>query len=515
MRAVRQKIDGIAPQPRLGLTAAALLDGRVVVHGGAGSDGTSTADVYVLDTSTPAKWAWHQPTLGAAGPGRAWHTSTLTDNGVLVFAYGLDSVTGETKDDIHFLQTTDSLKDWSWSTSNPLAVAGSVKGHVLPNASGAAQPKVLAQTDAEFLNNTLPVPYNPKAALVGSLPGGNDPNGDEASSASEQPVPSSTSPAVAHSTAVLSAAAPETTDSGSAASPFTGSSADASTAADTAPTTSTEVIAGSVTAAFLLALAAGAVGLYMRRKASKSAEAAPSMAEADDSAPPVSHLLYTRQAPRRTLSLGSSIRSNREKSAASRRLGHRHQPSESFEPISEQEARETVDEFGRLGLVSPQEPGFSLRQETEADAHRRIALLSGSRPDLQHAASSDSMHSQASVASYPFLGSMQIPHVEQRSSDDRPLRRQQSANTRALLRSHSLSTTSSKSSSRWEDDVGRTPLAVVNAPASTPLPAREFDETSSIPYADPFADTAEVRTHVSLSLCGSVADEFLRSKMAI
>lgn len=494
-----QKVGGTPPEPRLGLTATALLDGRVVIHGGVGADGSSTPDVYVLDASVPTQWSWSQPSLSSSstpGPGRAWHTATLTSEGVIVFAYGLDSVTGETKDDINFLQTTDSLENWLWSNSNPLTVAGSVNPHILPASSQVTQPKVLAQSDTSFLNDTAPRPHNPKADMAGSLPGGNDPNGDEVSSDYSQ-VPTSatgaTSPARQASDTQTSTLA-QASSSDSVTSPFTGSDKENAGTSDATQGSSTKIIAGSVTAAFLLALGAGAVGLYMRHRNAKTAEEGQAMREADNGAPPVSHLLYTRQAPRRTLSLGSSIRSNREKSTASRRQGHRHQPSESFQPITEYEAREAVEEFGRLGQLSPQKPGFTLHEESDADAHRRTAVLVGlaTRPDIRQAASSDSMHSQASVASYPFLGSVPLLVAADPASEDQPPRRQQSGNTRALLRSHSLSTTSSKSSHSRESDIGKTPLRVFNAPSTTPLPSREFEGPADIPQ-DPFSDSAEVR----------------------
>jgi hypothetical protein len=245
-----------------------------------------------------------------------------------------------------------------------------------------------------------------------------------------------------------------------------------------------------VTGAFVLAIVAGMAGLYFRRRASASAKEADSADnEKEESAPPVSEMLYTRQAPRRMLSLGStaSYKSGRtsgyvEKSASQEgRLSR----DPAFMPLSVSEALEAVDEFGRLSPLKP-------------SGHRKRATLT-ERPVIEHMLSSSSLASEdsrASVAEYPFLTS--VPILSHQSQDaSRPSSQTSHNPTQPTLytnlqRSHSLITSSSKYS---QDNEYKSPgrLASLRISerdvASTPLPSREFGDAEVI---DPFADPAVV-----------------------
>jgi hypothetical protein len=386
----------------MGHSATALNDGRIVVFGGVGEQGTPLPKTYILEISSDSSWHWSVPDVSNSiitSPARAWHSATLAEDGVIVVAFGLDGATGETVEDIYFLRTSPTMENWRWSESNPLALAASLTNADSVTSVYTPNSRVLVNVAADDgISNYPPATIDPAAmqrpmaaatslaltrptlhdALETGSPEGDDYLGPNTSSASS----SSHMSASLYSKAVAS---------DTNARPSSGSSS-------TTTSSKTSVIAGTVTAAFVAALAIGAAALYVRRRASaQNTEKSVGGAggdSADSGAPPVTQLLYTRAAPKRMLSLGSAFSVQTSES-----MSELHHGGITFERVTGTEASEAVDEFGKL---SPRSDTATIRGPT---AH-----------GMSHTSSADSMETTASVASYPFLTS--VPRALDATSQD-------------------------------------------------------------------------------------------------
>lgn len=517
----RQDLDtSFVPSPRMGHTAVSLSDGRIIVHGGTGMSSSFNDTLLVLDTQS-SPWHWLKPNLTRASlpnPNRAWHTATLVEDDIVVYAYGLDTATKQTSDKLFFL-IENKVGEWTWSQSNPLAtqlkglvgaVAGSGNGEnglAAPHSKSVTADSAIISPDVQaviqaaqhFLNNTSARVVNPKATEVeASSSVGNANSNKGATNTYSLVVHRSSTASVSSNKAPTSIVAmPSSTDFSVASSStaLLSSSDDLGSTSDSS-TAHSKVIAGAVSTIVVLAAAAGLAGLYFRRKAAATEDAIRQKEEPREGVPPISELLYTRKVPRRMLSLGSTL-SARTGPGFNHRIGSVVSAvnPEAFGQIGENDEddpfnprSETINEFG--GLTSPSSlPKSDLPM-----------------PVMSHTSTSlTSNRSQTSVASYPFLTSFPIHAIHSQQSaealknDNNHYSNGISSGgngvTRILLRSHTMSSASSKSSYKS----GNTPDAisslsgsrVENLAASTPPPSRGF-VLNSEEGLDPFADFEEV-----------------------
>lgn len=380
-----QSVTGEVPPSAMGHSAIPLEDSRIVVFGGVGEDGIATSKLRVLSLTGDGIWTWSAPDVSTSdilSPKRAWHTATLVNDGVIVTAFGLDGNTGKTANDILFLKTTDTTAGWKWTRSNPFA------------------------SDSTPATDAFTAVYTPNSRVLVNAAAGNDE--EPVSSSVNNIEPSVAQHAMAAGRTSLALTRPEfpyvaTTEASyeteaeytASSSAYIASSATRSThvpaasassaSQDSQPASKSSVIAGTVTAAFVVALIAGAAALYVRKRASAQAadKGTAEMDSTDPSAPPVSQLLYTRAAPKRMLSLGSAF------SVHTTRNLHDMHDGLTFERVTAREARDAVDEFGRLSPTSD-----------------TATVLGPTAHAMTHASSADSSETQASVASYPFLTSV-------------------------------------------------------------------------------------------------------------
>lgn len=400
-----QTITGEVPPPSMGQSATLLDGSRIVMFGGVGKDGVSSSNLRVLSRTIDGDWHWTSPDLSTSeitSPNRAWHTATLAENGVLVIAFGLDGLTGETADDVFFLKTTDSSSGWQWSRSNPSAM------NTPPPATSPEEPSsavytpnshVLVNVAADGDSDAItPAALDPSVAL-NAMAAAQTPLALTRPERSDLVTASDDSYETDNTSEISST---HSTRSPSRTPQSPASSAPPSSEEVPATTTKTSVIAGSVTAAFVAALLAGAAALYVRRRAStQTGEQSRGEKDEIDSSnvPPVSQLLYTRAAPKRMLSLGSAF------SVRTVRNIHDVQDGLTFERVTGREASDAldydnhVDEFGRLSPSSDS-----------------ATVLGPTAQDMTHASSSDSSETRASVASYPFLTS--VPRNDELSSQN-------------------------------------------------------------------------------------------------
>ncbi|KAK8849597.1 hypothetical protein IAR55_004932 [Kwoniella newhampshirensis] len=116
-----QTTSGDVPQGRIGasLVAHPQLD-LLVMHGGSvtnssGAD-TPTALLAFLNTTS---WAWSTPSnlQPPASSAASYHTSVMTDQGVMITAFGL-STSGSPRSDVYYLDMRDPTgSSWSWKSS--------------------------------------------------------------------------------------------------------------------------------------------------------------------------------------------------------------------------------------------------------------------------------------------------------------------------------------------------------------------------------------------------------------
>lgn len=379
-----QSVSGEVPPPTMGHSATLLQDSRIVVLGGVGEEGVVSSLLRVLSLDMDGKWTWRAPevsTSEVASPKRAWHTSTLVNDGVIVTAFGLDGDTSETSNDVLFLKTTDTTSGWQWSRSNPLAssvsptidASASVytpNGRVLANSQATEDTSAGVDVQPSVAQNAMAAARTSLALTRPEFPyvaTTEEPHDTQAEY--------TTSEAYSTSSVSRSSHVPSASTSKSSSSQNQGDQ----------PATKGSVIAGTVTAAFVAALLAGAAALYVRKRASAQ-DADKAQIDADTSepgAPPVSQLLYTRAAPKRMLSLGSAF------SIHTTRNIHDIQDGITFERVTAREARDAVSEFGRLSPSSD-----------------TATILGPTAHAMTHASSADSAETRASVASYPFLTSV-------------------------------------------------------------------------------------------------------------
>ncbi|SAM67610.1 uncharacterized protein UBRO_20445 [Ustilago bromivora] len=225
----RWNATGLIPAGRIGHTAVATPDGKVIIHGGYLEDpNTSTGDneplseVFILDsTQTPARWAAAVWTSGSARP-----PATFASAG----AEGENS-------QVRYMDTTmmGSAGGMTWSTT-PAGVKEARA--VVANVAAAAASVVPA-----------PVPAEAPVAPVIAAP-------VEAAPATPAPVkvaPEATAPApVSASNEPLPAPGPDASDN--------------STAPPPSSTSHTSAIAGSLLGAAAIAAAIGGIYAYRKRK---------------------------------------------------------------------------------------------------------------------------------------------------------------------------------------------------------------------------------------------------------
>lgn len=422
----------------MGHSAVILDDSRIVVFGGVGEDGVAASKLRILSQRSDGDWHWTAPdvsTSETSSPSRAWHTATLANNGIIVIAFGLDGITGDTANDVYFLKTTDTAAGWQWFHSNPLIAS--------------------VTTTTENASSSV---YTPNQRVLVNAAAGDSVSASSADSLAE---PSMAVNAMAAGQTSLALTRPEvplyaTADSSyetqedysTSSKPYISSSsisrssrtpaASATTASQDsaqAPASKGSVIAGTVTAAFVAALLAGAAALYVRKRAASQGDdktnGDPDTTE--PGVPPVSQLLCTRAAPKRMLSLGSAF------SVHTSRNMHDIQSGLTFERVTGREAREAVDEFGRL---SPSSDSATVLGPT---AHA-----------MTHASSADSAETQASVASYPFLTS--VPRAAELSSQNSHEGNQDMNTGLNLIRSRSIGSDASDGTimpqfARWPSSI--------------------------------------------------------------
>ena len=495
------------PAPRLGHTAVSLSDGRILIHGGTGLASYVNDTLLVLDTRvTP----WQYSTLdltrtSLSTPNRAWHTATVIAENVIVFAYGLDTDTKQTSKEIFFLVANDA-DEWTWSQKNPLVgtiqsrseIEGGDEGVTATDlevtavvASIPSESQGVVQAAQHFLNNTAVKVANPKATELETPPNGNDPSmGSVVSPSATLQSPSSSSSKVTTHSSNTSAGRQQSSEMPSAGSNQNSSNDDTdSHSSSTSP--HSKIIAGAVSGVFVLALAAGLAGLYFRKRAAEAEAVAGQDAEPYDGMPPISEMLYTRRAPRRMLSLGSTASLRSERSAI-RLVGTtpgvtatgqaEDEEEDAYDPLSEKEALDTINEFGKLSSAPASEKPLP-------------------RPVVAHTISTASLvsnESRASVASYPFLTSLPVLTANSHKSNE-TMHRNDLVNgngiTRTLLRSHTMTSASSKSSysnDGYQNENLSLPESAYNMVRSVPLPPKEvpMDRTAD---SNPFADFEEVR----------------------
>lgn len=394
---------GEVPPSRMGHSAVQLEDSRIVIFGGVGEDGSASSTLRILSRDTNGAWSWMAPdtsTSEGTSPSRAWHTATRAGNGVLVIAFGLDGITGETADDVIFLKTTETSSGWQWSRTNPLASDTSAISSTLATDPAAsvytpdsralvdANPDSSSQGDSSGPELTPTIAVNAMAAAQTSLALTRPERSDVATADSDEDAYQTEVAELSSST--RSSLKPSRTPESPA------SSAPASSSDAPAPTSKSSVIAGTVTAAFVVALVAGAAALYVRRRASSQGpeKTGADTDQPEPSVPPVSQLLYTRAAPKRMLSLGSAFSVN-----TMRNIHDLQSENDlTFERVTGREAREAVDEFGRLSPSSD-----------------TATVLGPTAHAMSHVSSADSAETQASVASYPFLTS--VPRATELASE--------------------------------------------------------------------------------------------------
>ena len=264
----------------MGHVAVALPSGAILVHGGVGADGTPVDTVNILtpptDLAAATKpWTWSTAYLGThslAAPARAWHTATLTPDGTIVVAFGIDDKDGSPSANLFFLHL-DAQHHCTWNnTFTPEAVkvynprvSPPVKAIVNPKAAGSA-----SQTPIAF--------SPPPSSYTSSVPT------DHSSSAS------------------ASLAYPSASSSASTLANSSQQSKIAAAAA--AKKRSIVVSVGSlVGVAAVLCLA----GILLRRRSASKRGVQLNSPVLSFAAPLVSTILYTRPVARRRLSLGSTV----------------------------------------------------------------------------------------------------------------------------------------------------------------------------------------------------------------
>lgn len=545
--------------------------------------------LYLLDTTAPT-WSWSLANLSTsslASPPRAWHTATLVNDTVILVAFGLDLVKDDVSGEIFFLSfehdQVSNVTEWTWSADNPLApravvgwgelLASEYAGEMAAQVQeeSAASPLPLKLAPRQFLSdNTSQRPNNPKsAALADTFPSDPIPlerntlstvtseapsQTIETSAGTPLAIPSSSQPhnEVSHATSpsasmIVSSASqtsffststsqssipPSTTTSEAAATQ--GEATSGRSEAGITSTSHTSVIAGCVTAAFILALAAGLVTYCVRRRSGRKDkgnrnELPPGFTmmsspngnhTGDGQLPPVS-LLHTKTVPRRMLSLGStaSIATSRGTILADDTQPYGPSRYRGENPF------EDVDEFGRMAAP----PDAQKYRTQHPDPAMSLAPTAGPYlrlPPLAHTSDSSSIRStsesmgEASVASYPFLTSLPMlgsssfisapsssSHYSHETDD------MTNASSRKGIRRSRTVTTNSSGSTIREDRrrsirAERRILSVSNAeitPSTAPLPSREFSSptprtrgTDAAPIwsaepilEDPFADSEE------------------------
>lgn len=391
----KESATGRVPPSSIGHSATLLEDSRIVVFGGVKDNGAPSSELRLLSRTAQGGWCWTAPdvwTGEVTSPSRAWHTATLANDGLIVYAFGLDGSTGETAYDLYFLRTSGSDTGWQWYRTNPAAIDAILSrptsqasdipvytgnAHVVLNAGaddGKSDPlSSQAVLDPSIARNAMAAAQTP---LLLSRP-----ERSHAVTASDSDAETEiVSPSSSYTDKTLAPTRP----------PESPASSELPSSADTASTTTTKssVIAGTVTAAFVAALLAGAAALYVRRRASQhpNGKSASDTDQVHSGIPPVSQLLYTRVAPKRMLSLGSTLSDH-----TVRNLHNLHADGITFERVTRREAGDAVD-FDEFGRLSPSSDSATVRGPT-AQA-------------MTHASSADSAESQASVASYPFLTSV-------------------------------------------------------------------------------------------------------------
>lgn len=486
----------------MGHTATRLNDGRILIHGGTGLHSTRLNDTsYILDPR-PAEWTWTVPILTKASapiPNLAWHTSDRVEGDVLIFAYGLNATNLQPSAAVHFL-SADEQDGWTWSTSNPLDARVERPPNVVAHANSAASalPSTsgLVQAAQKLLTNSLTraidaAETSPPAMSI--APQQPNMSSQQMQSASVQ-IPA-VEPQVSETSLLTSSRASSLTAAHTATpSDNSGTSSDANAQTSASSGTTTKTVAGTVTGVLVAALAAGLLALYVRRRATNSTVTPKlqqaDMLQGDPDAPPVSQILYTRRAPQRMLSLGStaSYRSGRTSGYDPFEEPAEDVPAAKLTPRKARYNNDFSKELAGTGRLSPLQP----------HRHRKRATLEDRRLHLSTIPSTDTLRtvqSRESVAEYPFLTSIPIAsRLSQMSGEMRRLSTHLSAShnehgsLKALVRSQSLSTTSSRYSNTSSSSEGQQKSARVSERdvASAPLPARE--------WSDPFADSEAVHS---------------------
>lgn len=240
----RWNATGLIPAGRMGHTAVATPDGKVIIHGGYLEDpNTSTGDneplseVFILDsTQTPARWAAAVWTSESARPPAVAYHSAVMASSVMVVSFGrvgdgpTASYSGQTfasagaegeNSQVRYMDTTmmGSAGGMTWSTTpagvnearaavtNVAAAAASVVPAPVP-AEAPVAPVIAAPVEAAPA--TPPVKVAPEATAPAPVSASNEPlpaPGPDASDNSTAPPPSSSSHTSAIAGSLLGAAA--------------------------------------------------------------------------------------------------------------------------------------------------------------------------------------------------------------------------------------------------------------------------------------------------------------------
>ena len=108
-----QETKGNAPAGRVGasLVAHPTLD-LLVLHGGEVSS-ASTSTLALLNTTS---WSWSVPTDLQSSSAVAYHSSVITDEGVMISSFGLDS-SNQPSSTVNYLDMrSSSTSDWAWKS---------------------------------------------------------------------------------------------------------------------------------------------------------------------------------------------------------------------------------------------------------------------------------------------------------------------------------------------------------------------------------------------------------------
>ncbi|WWD20222.1 hypothetical protein CI109_104698 [Kwoniella shandongensis] len=115
-----QSTSGDVPPGRIGasLVAHPKLD-LLVMQGGSVNNGSSDTPTALLAFLNTTSWAWSTPSnlQPPASSAVSYHTSVMTDQGVMISAFGL-SASGSPRSDVYYLDMRDPTgSSWTWKSS--------------------------------------------------------------------------------------------------------------------------------------------------------------------------------------------------------------------------------------------------------------------------------------------------------------------------------------------------------------------------------------------------------------